>query len=323
MAVVAGDPWAGAPVLATVVRSGVVESRHRGAVAGLAADGEAALTVGPVSAPVFGRSANKPLQAVAALRAGAELDDEAIALAAASHAGHPEQLAIVRRVLAGVRLDEDALANVDGWPLDEDEARALIRAGGGPSRLAHNCSGKHAAMLAACVARGWPTAGYTDPDHPLQRHITAGVAELAAEPVAAIGVDGCGAPVHAVSLLGLARAFRRLASAAPATAEGRVAVAMRAHPELVGGWRRDVTRLMADVPGLVAKDGAEGVYAAALPDGRAVALKIDDGAARARTPVLVAALAALGVDTAAVADLATVPVLGGGQAVGDVRAAGL
>jgi L-asparaginase II len=174
-----------------------------------------------------------------------------------------------------------------------------------------NCSGKHAAMLATCVAAGWPTQGYRDPSHPLQQSLRATVEELTGDRVAATVVDGCGAPLFAVSLTGLARAFSRL---------GRPAAAMRSHPFLVGGEGRDVTALMSGVPGLVAKDGAEGVYAAGFDDGRAVAVKIDDGGARARMPVVVAALRLLDVDEAALYELATVAVLGHGDRVGEVRA---
>jgi L-asparaginase II len=183
-----------------------------------------------------------------------------------------------------------------------------------------NCSGKHAAMLATCVANGWPVGDYLDPDSPLQTAITAAVEELAGERVQHVAVDGCGAPQHALTLAGLARAFARLTTAAPGTNERRVADAMRAAPELVGGTGRDVTAFMQAVPGLLAKDGAEGVYGVALPDGAALALKIDDGAARARPPVLVEGLRALGVTSDALDALATVPVLGGGRPVGEVRA---
>ena len=184
-----------------------------------------------------------------------------------------------------------------------------------------NCSGKHAAMLATCVAAGWPVVGYLEPQHPLQVALTAAVERLAGEPVTRVVTDGCGAPQHALPLTALARAFSRLITAADGTPEHRVATAMREHPQLVGGAGRDVTRLMEGIPGLLAKDGAEGVYAAALPDGSAVALKIDDGAARARTPVLLAALAVLGADVSGVTDLAALPVLGGGEPVGSVRVA--
>ena len=180
-----------------------------------------------------------------------------------------------------------------------------------------NCSGKHAAMLATCVARGEPTEGYLDPAHPVQAAITATLERLAGEPVQHVAVDGCGAPQHALTLRGLARAF-----AAVATGDGacrRTAAAMTARPDLVGGTGREVTDVMAGVPGLVAKDGAEGVFAAALPDGAAVAVKVADGAGRAAVPLLVAGLRALGVDAEVLDRLARPPVLGGGRPVGELR----
>jgi L-asparaginase II len=175
-------------------------------------------------------------------------------------------------------------------------------------------------MLATCVAAGWDTASYLSPDHPLQRTITETTSELAGEDIGAMGVDGCGAPVLALSLSGLARAFARLATAAADTAESLVAQANRNFPEYVGGTGRDVTRLIQGVPGLIAKDGAEGVYAAALPDGRAVALKIADGSERARRPVLAKALQAAGVEAPVLDELIEQEtVLGHGQPVGQVE----
>jgi L-asparaginase II len=184
-----------------------------------------------------------------------------------------------------------------------------------------NCSGKHAAMLATCVVNGWPTGTYRHPDHPLQEAIAGTVADLAGESIDVSGVDGCGAPVFGLSLTGLARAFRVIAVAEEGP-EHRVAQAIRSYPEWLGGTTRDVTAVIAGVPGLVAKDGAEGVYAAALPDGRAVALKVEDGAARARPAVLAAALQRLGVDAPVLTQMANMPVLGGGDPVGAVHFAG-
>jgi L-asparaginase II len=181
-----------------------------------------------------------------------------------------------------------------------------------------NCSGKHAAMLATCVRNGWPTRNYRDPDHPLQQAIKGMVEELAGEPVTATGVDGCGAPLLAITLAGLARAFRAMVLASPGTPERRVADAMRAYPAWTSGTTRDETRLMTAVPGLLLKGGAEGVDAFALGDGRAGAIKIDDGAARARTPVTASVLRQLGVQVPDA--LSTVPVTGGDDIVGVIRA---
>jgi L-asparaginase II len=184
-----------------------------------------------------------------------------------------------------------------------------------------NCSGKHAAMLATCVHNDWPVHDYLDPAHPLQQRIRDTHVELAGEPVTVTVVDGCGAPQFGISLRGLARAFAALVTAPPGSPPRRVADAMRARPDLVGGTGRDVTRLMSGAPGVLAKDGAEGVYAAALPSGAAVAVKIADGAARARMPVLVAALRRLGLEAHVLDELATHPVLGGGEQVGTLHAA--
>jgi L-asparaginase II len=309
------------PVVATVVRSGFVEGHHHGSVIALQSEGSAALSVGVPDEPMLPRSCLKPLQAVGMLRAGLMVDDAELALVCASHSGSPSHIEVVRRLLARAGLDDGALDNTPSMPLDAEAARALIRAGEGPSPIVQNCSGKHAGMLATCVSAGWPTSGYRDPSHPLQQALRAAVEELAREPVVATVVDGCGAPMFAISLTGLARAFATLASAAPGSPERRCFDAMRAHPDLVGGHERDVTELMRGVPGLVAKDGAEGVYAAAMNDGRAAAVKIDDGAARARLPVLIAALRALGVTAPVLDELGTTPVLGHGKPVGAVQAA--
>jgi L-asparaginase II len=207
-------------------------------------------------------------------------------------------------------------------PLGEAEQRDYLAAGKSESRLTMNCSGKHTAMLLTCLANenaGWSLSNYLAPSHPLQRQLADTLAELAGEPVQATGVDGCGAPLFAVSLLGLARAFSRIATGGGPLRQ--VAEAMRGYPELVGGEGRPVTTLMRTVPGLIAKDGAEGVYAAALPDGGTVAVKIDDGAMRAADCAVAWALRHLGVSDPRVAELASQPVLGGGEPVGAVRPA--
>ena len=244
-----------------------------------------------------------------------------LALAAASHSGEDFHVDGVRKILSGAGLTEDDLRCPPSWPLDLETARRLIARGEGMSRIRMNCSGKHAAMLATCVLNDWPVRGYLAPDHPLQQVIRRTVEELAGQQVPVTGVDGCGAPLFALTLAGLARAFLSLVLAGPGTPGRRVADAMRAHPEWTSGTTRDERRLMDAVPGLLLKGGAEGVDAFALADGqgvRAGAVKIDDGAHRARTPVTVAALRLLG---AAVPDeLATVPVIGGNAEVGVIRA---
>jgi L-asparaginase II len=254
------------------------------------------------------------------LRAGLQVEDRELALVCASHSGTPMHVALARSILSSVGLDESALRNTPGLPLDEAALRDHLVAGGAPDSVHQNCSGKHAGMVATCARAGWPLDSYRDAEHPVQRAIRAAVEDLASERIQAVGVDGCGAPLFALSLRGLARAFAVLVQAQPGTAEHRVAAAMRAHPDVVGGPDRVVTRLMSGVPGLLAKDGAEGAFAAALPGGASAVVKIADGASRAVAPVLVAALRALDVNAPVLDELATTPVLGGGRPVGEVRA---
>ncbi|MEV0942586.1 asparaginase [Micromonospora wenchangensis] len=312
--------YEGGEPLAEVVRSGFVEGVHRGSVVVLDAAGAPVAGAGDGTSPIFPRSASKPLQALGMLRAGLAATDPAdVALVAASHAGEEFHLARVAALLRSAGLDPDALHCPPDLPFGDAAREAVLRAGGGPSRLAMNCSGKHAGMLLTCLAAGWPLDGYWRPEHPLQRQLTATVEEFTGERAAAVGVDGCGAPVLAVSLTGLARAFLRLVTAEPGCPERTVADAMRAYPELVGGTGADDTRLMRGVPGMLAKIGAEGVIAAALPGVGAVALKIDDGATRARMPVLVSGLRRLGVQAPVLTEYAELPLLGGGLPVGAVR----
>jgi L-asparaginase II len=298
-------------------RSGVVESVHTGHLVVLAPDGSVRFAAGDVSQPVYGRSSLKPLQAVGMLRAGVDFEPPELALAASSHSGSPQHRQLIANQLHAAGLTEDDLECPPDLPLGEPERRAHLMAGLAESRLAMNCSGKHAGMLLACLRNDWPISGYLAPAHPLQQLVAATVTELAGEPIAATGVDGCGAPLFAISLTGLARAFSRIATGQAELR--RVAEAIRSHPDLLGGGGRGVTRLIQAVPGLIAKDGAEGVYAAALPDGGAVALKIDDGASRAAELAVVLGLRQLGVSGPALDELGTQPVLGGGRPVGRLR----
>lgn len=308
------------PVLAEVVRSGFVEGAHCGSLVLLAADGSVEFALGDPHSPVFPRSSNKPLQAAAVLRAGVELSDERLALAAASHSGEDFHLDLVQRMLAESGLTADDLLNPADLPLDPVEAEAYLAAGRIRDRVTMNCSGKHTAMLMACLRNDWPLDTYLEPSHPLQRLVGAVVEETSGERVAAVGTDGCGAPLMAISLTGLARAFRHLVLAEPGTAERRVADAMRAHPAYVAGTRRTDTWLMREVPGALSKMGAEAVQAVALADGRALAFKVDDGGLRALGPVLARALGLLGVEGPVVTRIGRAPLLGGDAEVGEVRA---
>ncbi|MBO0848097.1 MAG: asparaginase [Pseudonocardia sp.] len=307
-------------LVAEVWRSDFLESVHHGSVVALDASGAASISVGQPGLPMFPRSSNKPLQAVGMVRRGLELDGELLALACSSHSGEAFHIDGVRRILAGAARSERDLRCTEGLPIGERALRRHLAGGGSAAPLYMNCSGKHAAMIATCVRNDWPVDTYLSPEHPLQRAIRDTVEDLAGERVAAVGVDGCGAPLFALTLTGLARAFGRIAASSAGTVEHRVASAMRAHPEWVGGTGRDVTTLMRAVAGAVAKDGAEGVYAVGLPTGAAVAVKIADGSGRARAVVAAAALARVGVPDGQLRDLATAPVLGHGQPVGAVRA---
>jgi L-asparaginase II len=313
------------PVIAEIVRSGFVEGHHHGSVVALDERGEVVYERGDVRAPILPRSCNKPLQAVGMLRLGLDLDDELLALACASHSGEDFHVAGVRRILAAAGLDESALQTPPGWPLDDEVHDQLVRSGGTRTPLHMNCSGKHAAMLATCVARGWPIETYLEPEHPLQEALAATFTELTGETVVHRATDGCGAPLFSTSLVGLAGAFATLATSDRAE-ERRVAAAIRSHPEYVSGTNRDELALLRAMPGAIAKAGAESCYVVALADGRSFAVKTDDGAPRARPVVMAGLLRHLGVDvepgvdTEAVRRTGEAPLLGGRIVVGSVRA---
>jgi L-asparaginase II len=314
--------YAGGEPLADVERNGLVESRHRGSVVLLGPDGAVVESVGDIAGAIYGRSSNKPLQAVGLRRAGLAFAPAHLALVCGSHRGQPFHIDAVRAMLASAGLGVEALGCYPDYPLAEEARFDLVRAGAGRSPLYMNCSGKHAGMLATCVHNGWPTDGYLAADHPVQVGLAQTFAELVAEPVAHTGVDGCGAPVFAASLTGLATAFLRLVAAEPGTHERAVADAMRAHPEMVSGTDADGvdTHLMRAVPGLIAKIGAEGLMAIAAPGIGAVVIKVDDGAMRPLRPILVSALVRLGVDKERLEPFAAVPVTGGADVVGAVTA---
>jgi L-asparaginase II len=267
---------------------------------------------------MYPRSANKPLQAVGMVRAGLDLDGELLALVCASHSGEPFHLEGVRRILGLSELDESALQMPADWPVDQDAREDAIRSGMEKSSLAMNCSGKHAGMIRTTVLNGQDIASYRDPDHPIQLAIVQAIDDLAHEQAANLAIDGCGAPLYAISLYALARAFGRIASASDG-AEHRVATAIRSHPEYVSGSRRDELELHRAIPGLMGKAGAESVYAVGLADGRAVAIKISDGNPRARPVVMAGVLKRLGFDHETLDAQASAPVLGGGERVGEIR----
>lgn len=307
--------------LVEVVRSGFREGVHYGTVAGLTASGMAGATRGAPDAPVLPRSAAKPFQALAALRAGAPITGEQIAVAAGSHNGENIHTETVRAILTGAGLGPADLQCPADRPLGPAAREELVRTGGEPTPLLMNCSGKHAAMLSACVQQGWDTGSYLDPQHPLQRLVRDTIEELCGEPVAHTTVDGCGAPQLAVSLEGLARGLQAMVHAAENSAEAAVVRAMRDFPTHVAGEGRDDTTVMRRLPGTVSKIGAEGVIAVATATGETAAVKISDGDAttRARTMVALSTLAELGVDTTPVSDLLSTDLHGGGRPVGSIR----
>jgi L-asparaginase II len=312
-------------MVATVIRSGFVEGRHHGSALVLMPDGRVGALVGEPATPIFPRSVSKPMQAATLVRlisSHLPIADADIAIMSASHAGERFHVGAVRRILRLAGLREDDLGCPPDWPQNPTALRARIRSGLEPSRIQHNCSGKHAGMLLACALNGWPVAGYLDPTHPLQERIARHIEELTREAPAAVGVDGCGAPLFAVSLAGVARAMQAIMTAPAGTPERRVADAMRRHPELVAGTGRPATRLMQAVPGLLAKDGAEGVGVIVASSGLSVAAKVDDGAERAVFPLLLDGLMRVGAirHLAELDDIAAPAVHGGGDVVGQVTA---
>ncbi|WP_164204079.1 asparaginase [[Micrococcus luteus] ATCC 49442] len=318
--------------LVVATRDGLVESIHYGSAIATAPDGSILASAGDPLAPFYPRSALKPLQSVAMVRAGLKLPADLLALAAASHSGGARHRGGTQRILAMHGLTANDLENSTDLPYGTSERENWLRSGLHATQVTQNCSGKHAAMAATCVINGWPVKGYLDPSHPLQQAVAATVADLTGEQPLALSTDGCGTPLFALTLRGMARAFGTIAAAAaaantpartpddggaaPLLAEAAVGLAMRQHPDMVAGERRDVTELMRLLPGAVAKDGFEGVQLVGLPDGRAVAIKISDGGDRARMPAAVHMLEFLGVNTAPLAGISTAPVFGGGHHVG-------
>jgi L-asparaginase II len=304
--------------IAVSTRSGLEESVHHGAGVAIGSDRAVLAGIGDPDLVVYPRSCLKPMQAHAMVGLGLELADDQLAVACASHDGSAMHLDAVRSILTRYGLDESHLANTPARPRGAAERAAARVAGLGPSSLQQNCSGKHAAMLATCRVNGWPIDGYLDPRHPVQVAITARIESLGTV-VHHLGTDGCGAPTHGLSLRDLAGAFAALA--VPGSV---IARAMTGHPAMVGGQTRDVTLWMQAVPTLVAKEGAAGVMAAALADGRAIAFKVADGSDAARQAIVAEALRAVGVDVDVTASATVrqveVPVFGHGRPVGRLDA---
>jgi L-asparaginase II len=327
------------PVLVEVTRGDLVESRHRGAAALVDAAGRVVTAWGDIARPIYARSALKPLQALPLVESGAAdhfaLGPRELALACASHHGEAAHLAVVSAWLARVGCAAADLECGAHPPLDAAAAAALIRSGAAPSALHSNCSGKHAGFLTTARFLGEATRGYVAPGHPVQRRILAALEAMTGLDLshAACGTDGCGIPVIAIPLSGLARAMARMVdpqgvAAGRAAAARRLLDAMAAEPLMVSGSTGFATALLAAAGASVrAKPGAEGVFAAALPRlGLGLALKIDDGAGRACDVALAAILSRLGcLDDAALAQLGArlrPPVRSvAGAVVGEIRPA--
>jgi L-asparaginase II len=314
--------------LAVVERSGFIESRHIGSAVVLSPDGAVAGSWGDPSALIFPRSSLKPLQALGSITAGAPVDGLQMALATASHTGTDSHAAVVREILAAAQLGEDDLGCPPAWPGDQPTRDDMVRERDQPSRVRMNCSGKHATMLLACTANEWDTATYLEPNHPLQIHIRELIERMTGERVAATAVDGCGAPIYAMTLAGLARAVHRIGSSSETSpfalhrAAGALVRAVRENPWAIAGPGRPDTVLIERL-GVFAKGGAEGVHVMVAPDGTTVALKMLDGSGRATAAVALRLLEKAGAlrssDVADAMSLLPLAVIGGGRDVGVIR----
>lgn len=307
--------------IAHVIRNNFVEGVHHGSAVVIDSDGSVIWSRGDIKSPIFPRSSNKLMQGLAMVRNGLPLHGELLSLACASHSGEQFHLDGVHDILNAAGLDVDSLQCPPDFPLDEVEKDSLLAEGIEKQKIFMNCSGKHAAMLFTSVLNGWDTNTYLDINHPLQQACKEVIEECTEEKVEHIGIDGCGAPLMSTSLTGLARSFSQFAGPAASADQKKISQAIKDFPEYESGTRRDDYELMKGVPGLVSKIGAEAVYAVGLGDGRALALKIDDGADRARTVVAATILRdVLGVVAAVIEKQTTIPLLGGGKPVGEIRA---
>jgi L-asparaginase II len=308
--------------LVRVIRSGIEESVHPGSVAVADANGSLVAWAGDPERMTFARSAMKPLQAAVSVTLSEEpdLSDREVAVMCGSHNGELVHLRAVRSILERAGLATEALRCPPAWPLDAEEARGAPE----PRREYHNCSGKHAGMLLASSRRGFPMSTYPRPDHPLQRAVGDAVATAAGRPADGEGVDGCGVPVHLLPLSALAVMYAALLAGDRVAGSDVVVRAMVAEPYLVAGRDRVCTAIMRSAPGVIVKVGAEGLMCAAIPSaGLGVAVRVDDGSARAGPPAIVRVLGLLGavdVGHPEVAPFARPPVLGGGERVGELVA---
>lgn len=300
-------------VLAEYVRDGIVESEHRGFLVMLTADGAIFKSLGDIETKIYPRSTVKCVQASAMVRHGLKLEPRLLALAQSSHSGAAMHLEGVREILASVGLDESALQCSFDRPLGEAERRAW--GDNPPTRIAMNCSGKHAAMLATCVKNGWLIESYLEQTHPLQVAIKEELEKLAGERISFTSTDGCGAPLFLLSVIGLARAIRVITISTDPIHQD-VMFAARNFPEMVGGAGRHNTEMMQQVPGSFMKDGAEAVNVCSLRDGRTFVFKVSDGSLRAFRTIVHTCLNEFGIDTPLIPE----KVMGGQRVIGTIRA---
>jgi len=300
-------------ILAKVTRGDLVESLHLGHLMVLNADGSTYLSKGSPELPIYPRSAVKSLQAAAMLKAGLIVKDYELALICASHSGAQNHIDLVTKMLTARGVSLSQLKNAADKPLGEKEK--ISWGDKKPSQLAQNCSGKHAGMLITCQQNGWDMKSYLDLDHPLQEAIKNEIEELSGEKVNAVSVDGCGAPLFAISLIGLARAISNLLKSSDLVYQEIVSACTK-FPELVAGDGRLTTRMMQAVPGLFMKEGAEGVQVCALRDGRVIAIKIIDGSWRPVAPIIMEIFKRWGVEMPD----ESVKICGGGSVIGEVIA---
>ena len=298
-------------VLAELIRNDVVESSHVGHFVALDSDGSILFHKGDPTQLIYPRSSYKSILAAAMVRSGVTLEPRLLALTCASHSGLAMHQQGALEILALAGLDESALQNVKGKPLDE--GAALLTPA--PTRLAMNCSGKHSGMLLGCATNDWPIGNYLDVEHPVQVAFKNELENLAGEKISHTAIDGCGAPLFLISLLGLARAIRALTISTDPVHQ-RVVDACRTFPEMVAGPERMTTLFMMRYPGLFMKSGAESIMVASVPDGRSFAYKVNDGGIRPHLPLTIAGLKLLGIN----AHDELERVYGGDQIVGSVRA---
>ena len=270
-------------VLAKVTRGDLVESLHLGHLIVLNADGSTYLSKGSPELPIYPRSAIKSLQAAAMLKAGLKVEENELAIICASHSGAQSHIDLVTKMLTARDISISQLKNAVDKPVGEKEK--ITWGDKEPSQLAQNCSGKHAGMLITCQENAWDMKTYLDLNHPLQVAIKNDIEELSGEKVSVTSVDGCGAPLFAISLIGLARAISNLVKSKDDLYQ-QIVSACTKYPELVAGDGRLTTRMMQAVPGLFMKEGAEGVQVCALRDGRVIAIKIIDGSWRPVAPII-------------------------------------